>query len=125
MDSKIVWSDFDAEFNKGLNSDIVYFRNVNSIKQSIKNILNTPKGRDLMDPSFGTNLYLYQFDMLDDITIDFLKEIVKNDITSFEPRVIVKTVDIKKTNDTSIHVTIVFSVKETKLEDSMNYEVQL
>jgi hypothetical protein len=121
----IAWSDFDANFTKGMNSDITYFKNINSIKQSIKNILNTPRGKDLMDPYYGTGLYEYIFEILDDLSINYLKDVIKTDILNNEPRVLINNIDIKKTSDSSIYISIIFTVKESKLEDSTTFVVTL
>jgi len=121
----LAWSDFDANFIKGMNSDITYFKNLNSIKQSIKNILNTPRGKDLMNPFYGTNLYKYIFEILDDISINYLKDVIKTDILNYESRVIINNVDIQKTSDNSIYISILFTVKENKLEDKVTFVVLL
>jgi len=123
--SKRVWSDMDPDFTATRSGDAAMYVDVNSIKASIKNILNTPRGEELMNKKFGVGLYKFVFDPLDDITIDFLKESIKNDILNFETRVNVDKVDVEQTSETSILISVTFTIKDTKLEDSVTFEVTL
>jgi phage baseplate assembly protein W len=121
----VLWSDIDLDFSKTRSGDSAIYVGVDAIKSSIKNILNTPRGRDLMDRKSGVGIHELVFDPLDDLTIDFLRSSIKSDILNREPRILIKTVDVAKTSETSVNVVVVFTVIESKMEDSVSFEVTL
>ena len=75
------YQDIDQSLNHN------YVVNVDSIKQSIKNILMTRKGTRLFNSEFGSNIHKYLFDIMDDVTsFNLLNEIVSA-VERWEPRV--------------------------------------
>jgi phage baseplate assembly protein W len=120
-----IWSDINGSLEQTTNRGVAIDKNINAVKTAIKNILSTPRGADLMDPYFGTDVYKFLFETLDDINMQFLKDVVKNDINSQEPRVSVKIVNIKQNSDTQVDITVFFKLKDSNLEDSVLYSANL
>lgn len=119
-----IWSDFNSDFEQTANKGIAIEKNLNAVKTSIKNILSTPRGSDLMDPYFGTDLYKFIFEQLDDINIQFLKDIIKNDINSQESRISIKKLSLNKQSDTALDILLIFTLKDSNLEDAINYTAE-
>lgn len=72
---------------------VAYSESIERINQSLFIIFETPKGSRLMMPDFGSNLYLYKFEPLDDILIEKLRNTITEDIRRWEPRI--NLLDIK------------------------------
>jgi phage baseplate assembly protein W len=125
MSNDIIWSDFDSDLSKTNNNNIAMLKNINSVKNAVKNILNTPRGADLMDPYFGTNIYDFIFEQLDDINLNLISDMVRNDLNNQESRIMVKTVKITKTSDNSINILVIFTLKDSNIEESILFNAQL
>lgn len=120
-----IWSDFNGNLEQTANKGIAMDKNINAVKTSIKNILSTPRGADLMDPYFGTDIYNFIFEQLDEINISFLKDVIKNDLNTQEPRISTKSVIVKQHNDVALDITVIFKLKDSDLEDIVYYTIDL
>ena len=69
---------------------------LNAIKNSIKNILLTPRGSLPGKPRFGSDLYKVVFQPLDPLTMAIAKNYVMEALTEFEDRINVRRVDIRR-----------------------------
>ena len=125
MSNDIVWSDFNTDLEKTNNNGVAIYKNNNSVKEAIKNILKTPRGADLMSPYFGTALHKYLFEPLDVITINFLQDMIEKDISGAESRIIVKNVKINQKSDNSLEILVSYSLRNSNLEDSVYYNIGL
>lgn len=67
--------------------DNEFLRNIETIHQSIQNILSTRKGERLFNPDFGIDLEDSLFDLLDDVSsLEVLREVTEA-VNLWEPRV--------------------------------------
>jgi phage baseplate assembly protein W len=123
--TNVIWSDFNSDFEQTANKGTAIELNINAIRTSIKNILSTPRGTDLMNPYFGTDLYKFIFEQLDEINMQFLKDVVRNDINSQESRITIKSITITKESDNVLNLAIIFSLKNSDLEDAIYYTALL
>ncbi len=88
------------------------------IKANITNFFNTRPGERRFNPQFGTKLYNYLFEQNIDGFDEILKNVIKDDMNSWFPNVIVNTVflDIttaqknKNTDNYIINIKIQFTV---------------
>jgi len=69
------------------------------VKQDILNAFNTTKGERVMLPNFGTNIYNYLFDPLDDMTKEAIIDDAMN-VIKHEPRVELVTINLTETEMT-------------------------
>lgn len=89
---------------------------VEAIKQSINNILMTPKGSMPGNPRFGSYLYKVLFSQLDPLTETFIKNYVNEALTEFEPRINVISVTPKMIPEFNrVVIEILFSYKDASL----------
>jgi phage baseplate assembly protein W len=123
--TNVIWSDFNSDFEQTANKGTAIELNINAIRTSIKNILSTPRGTDLMNPYFGTDLYKFIFEQLDEINMQFLKDVVRNDINSQESGITIKSITITKESDNVLNLAIIFSLKNSDLEDAIYYTALL
>ena len=115
----IIFTDFNADFEKTNRNDLALFKNINSIKESIKNIVLTKKGSCLMTPKFGCGVWNYMFNMLDVLSIDNIKDIIRTNILNYEPRITVKNIDIKQENDNALFLTITYTINSFNVNDTV------
>ena len=85
--------------------------NLESIQQSIHNILSTPKGTRLFLPEFGSELERYLFDPMVDVTIAGIEDEIISAIERWEYRVILEdTFIVPYYNEHRYEFTIRYSV---------------
>jgi uncharacterized protein len=83
------------------------------VRQSIVQILTTPKGQRVMRPEFGTNILDYIFENNDDNLQNRVGREVREAIALFEPRVIVTAVNVER-DDASVIVNVMYVLVATK-----------
>lgn len=96
--------------------------NIDSIYQSIYNILNTRRGERAHLPEFGCDLEDIPFEPLDDDTAFLIFEIITEAISRWEPRVYLNTglSSVEPDEDNNAYdVTLVFSI--AGLEETYSY----
>jgi len=81
------YKDFDPKLKTHPEyGDILPIRDVQAIKNSIKNILNTRPGERPFNQYFGCGLYDLLFEPNDAITKKLIKDTIKASIEEYEPR---------------------------------------
>ena len=89
------YSDFDFPFKKHpTTGDVPIKRDVEAVKQSVRNILLTRRGEKFFDPDFGGSLTEFLFENFDPIVEIEMEERIINTLRNYEPRVKVLSVDI-------------------------------
>jgi phage baseplate assembly protein W len=84
---EVVYSDFNFNFINDLDFGIEFIKNVESVNQSIKNILLTVKGEVPFNPMFGSNLNQLLFEKVSPVTEALLKDEIETALNNFEPRI--------------------------------------
>lgn len=104
------YSDIDFIYKLNPNTgDISTKKGINSVKQSVLNILRTNHGERPFNPFFGANLRSFLFENINYITAAAMTSQIKTAIVNDEPRVKVLNVNVKTfpdRNDVQITVTI-------------------
>lgn len=116
------FSDFDMSFRTHpLTGDILVKRDEDSVKQSVKNIVLTILGERGFDQDFGSTANDLLFDFMDTITQDRLRDSILEALQNYEPRVIVRTVDVvTREADHFLEMTLKFRVINTIEPVSVN-----
>lgn len=90
------YSDFDFPFKKHpVTGDIPIKRDVEAVKQSVRNILLTRRGEKFFDPDFGGSLTEFLFENFDPIVKAEMEMRIINTLKNHEPRVRVLNVEIE------------------------------
>lgn len=92
------------------------------IKQSIIRIIMTSKKERIMRPTFGSGVMARVFDNNDALTASLLQAEVYSAIGRFEPRALVRGVDIEQSDSTML-ITIRYIVVATQQQDSVSLSV--
>ena len=86
---------------------------LNAIKNSIKNILMTPKGSLPGKPRFGCDLHKVVFQPLDPLVKAIAKNYVMEALTEYEDRINVRRVEIRRDDAfNKLLIDIVFTYKD-------------
>jgi len=110
--SKEVWSDLHHGLKTDLQGSIKKVVNIDAVKTSIHNILNTPKGTRVMLRDFGSDLKSMIFENIGDSLLDLVEDEIKEAISTWDNRVIVNTVEFTTYADRNqINVLLKFSVR--------------
>ena len=105
------YSDFDFVFQKHPTTrDVPIKRDVEAVKQSVRNILLTRRGEKFFDPDFGGSLTEFLFENFDPIVKAEMEMRIINTLRNYEPRVKVLNVEIE---DMSYRNRIKFKVRSS------------
>lgn len=98
-----VFTDLDFGFRVNPNTgDLSKRKDVESVRQSCLNILLTSRGEKPFDPEFGSNIKKFLFETIDPLTIEAMKEDIRLSIIEYEPRVKVKTIDVRDLSEKNL-----------------------
>jgi phage baseplate assembly protein W len=104
------WSDLDLDFKPHpVTGDIVVKRNVEAIKRSVRNLIQTNEHERPFHPEIGSNIRGVLFDLIAPTTAVVLQSSIRQVLNNYEPRI--KLIDIKVVADSDrngYHVTIAF-----------------
>ena len=99
-----IYSDFDFSFSKDIYGNLKKQIDLQSIKQSIKQILLTPIGSIRYNLEFGSNVHKALFEKINPVLEILLKQEIIFALENWEPRISVKDViDRKSTRLNSSH----------------------
>ena len=91
----VLYSDFDLSFLKHPNTkDVTILKDIDAVKQSVKNLVLTARGERPFQPLLGSNIRQLLFEPVDDFTAFDIKEEVQMTLANFEPRVKVLNIDV-------------------------------
>lgn len=117
------WSDIDINLTKKLNGDIKELKNVEAVKESIKNIFKTMQGSRRMLPGFAINLYNLLFEPVDRTTASEIGKTILNSITSWDDRPIIQKIIVVPNNARTLYdIKISFTLKNYKSDDVFEIE---
>jgi phage baseplate assembly protein W len=111
----IAYKDLDFLFKSNPNTgDLGTKSDINAVKQSVLNILNTNHGEKLFAPLFGANLRQYLFENINTVTVTSLVDNIKDAISNYEPRVKVLNVKVRAIDDENrVNITVVCKIIST------------
>ena len=92
------------------------------IKQSLIQIVMTPKKSRVMRPNFGTNVLSYIFESNNAILSTLIRREVINAILTYEPRVRLNAVGVHR-EDASVVITLVYTLRATAARESISIDI--
>jgi|TARA_B110000908_G_scaffold13378_1_gene15441 phage baseplate assembly protein W len=115
------WRDLDLSLTlHPIRKDIMPLKDDNAVKNAVKNLLvsnfyERPFSRDI-----GANLRALLFEPADAITKIALKNNIRRVINKYEPRVVLRSIEIKYADDSNAYnITVVFKIKEFDTNESV------
>ena len=122
---RTVYSDLFTNFKvHPITNKLLKKTNVEAVKQSIRNLIQTNKGERLFQPDLGGDVRKMLFENFTPHTIITTQEIIKETVRSHEPRADLIAVNITQTLDEhEIQIQIVFRV--VNVQDPVTLEIIL
>lgn len=105
------------------NDNLIEIIDVDSINNALKNIFSTPLGSVPGKPKYGTRIFSLLFNQMDYLLEFTLKEIIKEEIGKFEPRIKFEDVQITEVpeyNRVDVEIFYSFSIGGDILSASAN-----
>ncbi len=97
---ELLYSDFDLSFIKHPNTkDVTILKDIDAVKQSVKNLILTAQGERPFQPLLGSNVRRLLFEPVDDFTAFDIKEEVQTTLSNFEPRIKILNIDVVSDSD--------------------------
>jgi len=128
MTDGIIYSDIDMDFVQTDEGDTPVLVNIESVKQSIKNIILTPIGSRSIyqDPDYGSNVSTLLFEKTSSLVALLLREEIENAIDNFEPRVEVIDVSVEDNSQTNTYeILIKYRVLAVNIEDDLTLDLEV
>jgi phage baseplate assembly protein W len=113
---KYVHADLDLAFVPNpMTGDINPLRDIEAIKNSVKNLISTNFQERPFQPEIGSGVRGLLFELADPITMHDIEMAITRTIENFEPRVIVQNVQIEDDIDNNAYnVSITFQILATE-----------
>ena len=90
--SRVVFSDVNYACKDIISDELTF--NLQAIGQSLMTILSTYRKQRLFHPTFGSNLEMYLFDPVDEITAYNIKNEILQAFSEWEHRVVINSKDV-------------------------------
>jgi phage baseplate assembly protein W len=117
----------DLEFSliKNPNTDdLMVLNDIQSIKNSVRNLILTNKGERIFQPYIGTTLSNVLFEIADSDLGDTIIESIKTVLSLFEPRIVVDSILVSLEDDNiTLSVQIYYTILSTNVKDSVTQTV--
>ena len=109
------YSDLDLSFEMNpITRDVSKKLDANAVKQALKNLIMTRFFERGFQPRFGSQFNALLFEPFNSVTEVNMSYLIQQAIENFEPRVSVKSVDVKEDpNNNSISISITFVIVNT------------
>lgn len=109
---RVLYTDFDKELTRHpVSSDVSRIINEEAIKESIKNLVLTDRGERPFQPDIGCDVRQMLFENIDGDTVNNIKDLIINTISTYEPRCNLIGVNVSgRTDSNSLDVSITFNV---------------
>ena len=92
---EVLYSDFDLSFIKHPNTkDVTILKDIDAVKQSVKNLVLTGRGERPFQPLLGSNIRKLLFEPVDEFTALDIEEQVRTTIDNYEPRIKILNLEV-------------------------------
>ena len=110
--SNRIYKDLDLDFTRNVvTNDVVKIEDVNAVKRSVKNLIQTNHYERPFHPELGCGIRELLFENFTPLTGIFIKRKVEEVITNYEPRARLSQVTVNEQPDRNgIEVTVYFYV---------------
>jgi len=103
----VIYSDFDISFNSSpITNDLIIKSDVDSIEQSLKNIIFTNKNERPCQPNLHGGINELLFEQIDEVVSGVLEDQLRYVIQNYEPRIELISVTVSEVQEDSNSVSI-------------------
>lgn len=126
MGKRYVYRDINLDFEKHpLTGDIIAATDVESIKKSLRNLVQTDLYDCPFNPDKGTNIRGSLFENFSPFTADFIRAKIAEMVDQYEPRVELQNISIyQKEDQNALEVSIYFKIIELNRQEELTVFVE-
>lgn len=126
MGKRYVYRDINLDFEKHpLTGDIIAATDVEAIKKSLRNLVQTDLYDCPFNPDKGTNIRGSLFENFSPFTADFIRAKIAEMVDQYEPRVELQNISIyQKEDQNSLEVSIYFKIIELNRQEEITVFVE-
>lgn len=104
--------------NDGIGGFATANENLGCLRDGVIQLILTARGARVMRPDYGTDIRKAVFEVLDDTLLETLRGQIIQTIETYEPRVIVKRLDVTPKEELSqLHIELLISTKDDILNE--------
>lgn len=92
------------------------------VRQSLLQLVQTPRGERVMRPNYGCNVQQFVFESNNEALGQLLRTEISAAITRWEPRARVDNISISRT-DSALAITILYTVVTTQTQSTLQFSV--
>jgi|TARA_B110000977_G_scaffold69625_1_gene94581 phage baseplate assembly protein W len=120
-----LYQDFKKDLEKSpISNDLTVWKDEDSVKESIKNLILTNRGERLMQPNLGGDIEAMLFENITPATIIVIKNQITNTIELHEPRAeLIEVIVSSNIDDNTVKVSIQFYI--TNVQQPITLDVFL
>ena len=120
------FADLDLKFRRHPNSgDIKPLRDVDAVKNAVKNLLLTVPGEKPFRPDIGSGVAGLLFENADPFTMSAIKESIGLTLQRFEPRIDQLVIEINDNPDRNAYfVQLTFTVINSSIPEDINFYLE-
>ena len=121
-----VYADLDLAFERHpVYNDIRPLKDIEAVKNSVKNLLLTNKGERPFQPNLGSGITELLFEQYNPYTIDGLRSRIKNMLTAYEPRINQIKVSVQnREEENAVHVKVGFNITNIAANQSVEFYLE-
>lgn len=121
-----VYKDPGFEFEKTSQTGINQKEDIDSINQSIRNILFTIQGEVPFDPLFGSGIHHLIFEKMSPVTEHLLKDEILTALENHEPRIEINNIELIPDYDNNLYeLDLEYKVIYLDITESVQIDIQL
>jgi phage baseplate assembly protein W len=124
MSSQIFYQDLPINPVVDSTGDLSSVQNLNSVKQSIYMILNTPKGTRIFNPEYGSRLKSFLFEPYDDTTARRIGTDLSESLNNWEPRITIININVDMDGVSGYNIEVIYRIANTQQVDSVNVSLE-
>lgn len=107
-------------------NDILVDKDIEAIKNSLRNIFTTKKGQKILNPEFGCSLEQYLFTPINEVIAKAIGTDILNAISNYEPRINLLNVNIVPYYDRELYyITLLYKMIEINRQETINLVAQI
>lgn len=126
MGKRYVYRDINLDFAKHpLTGDIIAATDVEAIKKSLRNLVQTDLYDCPFDPDKGTNIRGSMFENFSPFTAEFIRAKIHEMVDKYEPRVELQQINIyQREEQHALEVSIYFKIIELNRQEELTVFVE-
>lgn len=116
-----IYSDIDINLERQNDGDILRDTEIEAVKNSIINIINTRQGSRRMLPEFAVNIHSLLFEPMDDTTARMIGNSLFGAIETWDDRIIVENVNVHQNYPRNQYeVTVDFRIRTSQITETVS-----